>query len=698
MISGLSISGPLKSVYRNNCQQISPAKAVNNLYIDPKETGMDALVLQPKDITGFNVKNLVGAINDRHPDIKVIYIYAKESDASKLSNVDKYHIPKMTPEELKNAVDKSLADKVISENNVIIASNDKKVLTGKRASHKMGSKVDRLQDNVEKLDEDKNELSLESEGEQEGIEVIDLEDEESNPITLDDEQIGDPKLKELFDLSEGIPRTSPAEKSFEYKAEDKPLTIEQQISKIVDLTDWNALQEYCNLERIKIDLMNDSSQYAGCINFMNTLEQSVDSALNNPKLKPDEKMLKIRELGIEKSGVKAQANNILVTKYVSILDKLTDLITRETTRQMTDFKDKLNKLVVKQDFFSNEDDVRELIDQRLKIQLLIGTTMSGIINTYKVMHQTANDIISKMDEDLPTENKYVNEILKPYASYFKPENAGKLFLELTSAVDEKRLVLSSIEDKLQAIFTAVFKLVEIDSEIIANYQHKLDIFKAQNTEEVIVMTTMLKSALRLYIASKNVGLTTTSLMASGCLARRRNTIHLDLRKENRLAMYEDLVTPLDDLLRTNVERDLVICQESVTDVDRLEYILKSLNDKLYYYHNINIVLDEDQIDFIERLGKELRTIVIVTSCTPKALLDTKDLVSKINVENVAQKLVEIAPPIDPVKIAVELGIDVTKCQITTIPYSLDVARCTAEGHVPYEKPELRTIYEKGMRI
>lgn len=696
MICAMSLAGPLKKVYGNKCMQISAAKAVANLMLDPVESNMDALVVQPKDVGSFTAKNLVAAIEDRHEKIKVIYIYSKESDAAKLDDVSKYCISKITPDNIKEVIDEALADKALTEKNIIVASNDKQILSGTKGRSKRAQTIIALKENVEEVPEEDDVIDLASLADEEEEETVisvaeEEEEEEVGKIVINCEE--EEKVPELT-----IPSTSPIEDIFEKPEEPKRETIEERINNIKEFNDWNALKEACNVEAMKIELMNESAQYAGCVNYMTVLEQRITTLFKDDNLSVEDKMFKIRELGVEKSGIKAQANNILVQKYNTIIDAITNLVVREMDKKIITIKNNLNKLVVKQDFFTREEDVRVLIDKRLEIQIGIGELMQGIIQTYKVMSNSSQEIIKGMDEGLPTESKFVNEIMKSYENYFKPENAATLFLEITRAVEEKRLVLSAIEDKLESLFKAVYKLIEIDSEIIENYQNKLDIFKAQNTEEVVVMTTMLKSALRVYIAPKNVGLTTTALTLSGCQARRRNTILLDLRDGNKLDQYKVNFTDLNELLTTNVEQDLVICKEHVTDVDRLEEILNKLNDKLYYYFNINILLDEDQIEYINRMEKDLRTVIFVTNCTKSSLDSLKRLVESIKLENVAQKIIEIAPPIDPTRIAIDAGIDVTRCQVTSVPYMVEIAKCTMEGEIPYFKREIRDVYERGIRL
>lgn len=727
MICALSLSGILKKVYGNKCMQVSAAKAASNLVLDPAETGMDAIVIQPRDISSFTAKNFVAAIRDRHEKVKVIYIYSKDSDANKLDNVEKFFIRKVTQENIKEAIDEVLAEQTLSEKNIIVQSNDKKVLFGDKGKNKKGRSILRLNSNIEEIEEQEEEEDIEEsfsipesaeiDEVNEPISLSDLEETLSN--TTDEDNISIPATEEEEftirpeatvskfanevinseeKISTEIPSTSPIENIFAPPVAKKELSIEERINNISEFSDWGLLKDACNIENLKVELMNESAQYAGCVNYMSVIEQRVATLFKDNNLTAEEKMFKIRELGVEKSGIKAQSNNILVQKYNSVMDAITNLVVKEMDKRITNIKASLNKLVVKQDFFSREEDVRKLIDQRLEIQVGIGELMQGVIQTYKVMSNNSQEIIKGMDENLPTENKYINEIMKPYENYFRPENASMLFMQLTQAVEEKRLILSAIEDKLQSLWTAVFKLIELDSEIIENYQNKLDIFKAQNTEEVVVMTTMLKSALRVYIGPKNVGLTTTALTLSGCQARRRNTILLDLREGNKLDQYKVNFTDLDTFLTTNVEQDLVICSEHVTDVDRLEEILTKLNDKLYYYFNINILIDEEQVDFVERLEKDLRTIIFVTNCNRVSLEKTTEIVSKIKLNNVAQKIIEIAPPIDAAQIAIDAGIDVTRCQVTSIPYMVEVARCTATGEIPYFKREIRDVYEAGVRI
>lgn len=708
MICAISSATILKKIYGKNVMQVSTSKAVESLAISPKESFMDVLVLQPKDITSFVAKHLVTAISKKHEDIKVVYLYTKEIDGKKLNNVLKYQVPAITMESVKEAIDEVLEDVVIGAKETVIATNDMNILKENKHSGlvklKGAPKKKATEEEIEEA-EDIVMPVMDDPEEEETFSFIEMardrdDDEDKPDITLPDIDDIEDKININADIEIPSIHREYVPPATTVNVNTNTVTIEERIKNIVEYKDWDLLHEEIKYEKIRIELLNESSQYAGCLNTLSILEQKISVEYARQDVSAIDKISSIRELCINKAGIKATANNLLVQKFVGLIDSTTDLVIKSMTKDIADTKALLNKLVVKHDFFTNELDARKLIDARLELRVKIAEQMKNIIEIFKLMNGTSQKIIENMDTDLPSSNAYLNEILIPESKLFIPENAGMLFMTLTRAVEEKRLMLSPIETQLESVFTAIFKLIEFDDEIIKNYQRQIDIFKANNTEEVIIMTTALKSAMRVYIGPVGTGVGTTVLNISGIEARSKNTILLDLRKPPKLTKeYNVPTTPLDEFLNKDIKQDLVICEESVTDVDRLEEIITKLNDKLGHYFNVNIILDETQISFVERLEKEMRTLTYVSNCQPVHELTVKSIIdSTRELSNVAKRFIAIAPPISAIDIALKMGLDVTHCQVLSIPYMQDVAKCTALGEVPYYKKEIRMMYEEGLRL
>lgn len=80
MIYVASLQIPVKKALKDQVQQSNLIKICKQLPLDPDTTNMDVVFLGPKDLIGPKAVQLQKAIENKHPDICVIYLYNKDNE------------------------------------------------------------------------------------------------------------------------------------------------------------------------------------------------------------------------------------------------------------------------------------------------------------------------------------------------------------------------------------------------------------------------------------------------------------------------------------------------------------------------------------------------------------------------------------------------------------------------------------------
>lgn len=670
MIFSASLSVYVKKALRDKSFQTSVTKMAELLPIDPKVSNMDAIIISPKDLGGMLGRQLIEAISKKHPNVGVIYIYTDEKDSQILrGDIYKKQERKITVDTINDAVASILDVKTINDNNVVVESQDKKNLSFAKIPIKRS-----LVDPTEETDE-----------------ITKPEVEFKEDITAESDNV--PQL-ELPRAEEQVAVS--LEKTEVSRAN---MTLEQRIIRCAEFADWGLFKKSLEKDAVLRDIMNENTQYAGAVNMLEVLDNQIYNIFRDPHKTAEDKFSDIREIGVNRSSYAATKNNIVVEKICNIMAAIVSSAQDTVDSRVESVRKSLDTLVTSKLSFQDQDKLRSIITERMEIQTYLLELAEDIISVYKTMDESVNDLIINMDENLPSSNAYINEVLKPQSmsGLFTPQNAQALASKLMRDLQSHRISMSVLENKVQEVVGLVFKLCEADGTIIQYQQKWIDLLKAQRVEDVVIVDTLIKNVLRIFIGPSDVGRTATTLTWCGILSRRQNTLLIDLSGGSKFSDYGVDPIPLDDFMNTVIQDQFTVVSGTINDLERLDEIIGELKLRLNYYPHINIVLDVAQVDLLNRLSDSALAVNFVSDCTPRSISQMRNCISAFTAENIARKVLIIDPAIDPLTILSSLTADPLGTKLITIPYIKYIKACSLKGMKPYESREVITIFEEAMK-
>ncbi|GGG20702.1 hypothetical protein [Paenibacillus aceti] len=102
----------------------------------------------------------------------------------------------------------------------------------------------------------------------------------------------------------------------------------------------------------------------------------------------------------------------------------------------------------------------------------------GIIEVYQAMDQSVNGLLEQFEEELPSNNDYINAVMNPLKPIFTPSNIGALTTKILGDLQQNRVSLSIMEEKIKSQINLVFKLCEEDATIIEYQQNQFALIAA----------------------------------------------------------------------------------------------------------------------------------------------------------------------------------------------------------------------------
>ncbi|WP_105614136.1 hypothetical protein [Vallitalea okinawensis] len=654
MIYSASLSAFVKKALGQKAFQTNINKIIETLPVNPKESNMDAVVIGPKDLAGISGKDLIQGIHKKHEAVGVIYVYQKEKDAKKIEgDILKIQAKKMTSVLIEEAVSEVIELKQVGKNETKLVSSD----------------------------------SIETEITTPPIAAT---------VEIPDPIISDPTVEaDLIDESVSEPMDLTEDEAHPMKM---TMSLEERIAKCGEFGDWDLFKRALEKDVLFRELLNENTQYAGVVNMLEVLDRQIANTFKDTSKTAEQKFMEIKEIGLNRSAYKATQNNIIAEKVMAIMTAIVASAEATVDKRVNAIRSALDKMSTSKVMFADQDKLRSLINERLEIQTQLLELTREIIEVYKSMDATITEIIEDMDEGLPSENPYINEIMKPAKRVFTPQNAANVASKLMSDLQNNRVSMSLLEGKIKNVITLVFKLCEADDSIIDYQQKLITLLSAQRIEDVIIVDSIIKNSLRLFVGPSEVGRTSTALTWGGILSRRQNTLLIDLTGSSKLRDYGVEPVTLDDFLANRVEKQFLCVEGYVgNEIDQLDEIVGELKTRLNYYPYINLILDTSQQSLLDSLTDSALTVHFITDCTPRGIALTRDSISNFKDGNIAKKIVLIDPPIDPIKLLNDLTVDPLLTKLVTIPHLAQIRACSLKGIAPYDHKEIIDIFEEAFR-
>lgn len=749
MIYAANMSAPVKKAYGELCMSTTMAKIIEQLSLDPELSGMDACVLGPKDVAGINGAKLKAAMVNAHPNTRIIYIYSKDKEGQLLDIKYKKQVKKVDPVSVKDAVDSVLNTDLVSSKDVvssdtrapkpITSAAQRPVNAGGMKGGLFGNKKAKAQDaKAEKADSSAKKLEFDP-----ALELYYVVDPLGQMVYMDpttqqplkrsevakrkkeiEEARGvsaDAQENESTDENDGIdinlPETGDAESSnggdeqetveiqdsimdmpAESAAPQIPQSyLERHIAEIKDFNDWGLLEQALQKDTAMRSLLEENSTYQGVVNMLDVLDKQIKAIYYDPGMDAKQKFDKILEVGSQRSTLMAQKNDMVTRKVLDIIESVTISARRTVDDVITTRRKQVESITLKDKAIADDSDIRAAIEARGKTEFELLAVIKGIISIFKAIDVEIDDTVRSLDAELPSDNKFINDMMGPATKVLTPVNTKALVNTMMKAISEKRGAFQAMEGSVRSLLDLMHDAMEKESAIIEHYQYMTRMLIANRVEDAVIIDSIIKNVLNVYIGAPKTGRTATALTWSGCQSRCRNTLLVDLTDSENLKSYGVEPAKLDDFMRERIEREFCIVEGRVNDIEELHELIAELKTRLDYYAIINVLVDYKDVEFIKLLAENALTLNYITNCTNDNIQDMSECYNMVDTKNVARKIVMIDPPINVLKITEMMGADPTIVKCVSIPNVQKVRMCALTGDRPYEYSEVRAIYEDAFK-
>ena len=754
MIYSAKLAAPVKKAYGERCYGTNIQKICEQLSLDPEVSGMEACVLCPKDVAGIMRKKVQLAIEDKNPDVCIIYIYNNEKEADLVDTPFKKQVKKTTPNVVKDIVEDCMGNYLLSAKKTVVSRDAKvtktinskpedvqvtagglkgglfknKAAAAKKDNQEVGDelkydvaldlwyKIDALGNQVyinKKTGKEMTKMQVEArktrikqgsyklpktlpEGvrpdpaDAENVEipddlvVRDIEDEEDDiPVNL-----GEPKEPEAPVVEE------PVKPNLEERVESD---FERNLKEVSNFHDWGLFKEAMSKDAAIRQLLEENTTYQGVVQMLSVLDTEIKTTYYDKGLTSQQKFEKVLEIGNKRSTLMATHNDILARKVLDVIDAVTIGARRTVNDLLDEHRKSMEQITVSKEGLFDETELHRLVDMRSKAMCELLALVKSTIQLYQAMDLEVSDVILDMDKRLPSDNEYINEMVGSAAEVLTPTNSMELARTMMRALQEKREAFVLVEEQVRKVIDSIRELFDRDEAIIRYQQHITQMLKAHRVEDAVIIDSVIKNILNVYIGQRGSGLTATALTWSGCLARRRNTLLIDLSNESKLGDYGEDVVDLDEFMRQRIDRPLCVVAGTVPDVEALSELITELKTRLDYYAHINVILDSTQLEYAKVLAKESLTVNYITNCTKDNMEEMGNVYASVDVNNVAQKVLMVNPTIDVLKVAEYMNIDVTATKCVSIPDVPKIKSCGVLQDKPYEYVGVRTVFEEAFK-
>lgn len=642
MIYGASLGPFVKKALPGRAFQTNVNKIIESLPIDPKESNMDAIILGPKDMNGVLGRMLEEALKKKHSDIKVIFFYQKDTEAALISgDVKKIRISKVTIEDIEEAINQTLDPNEIGQDSRVWESGDNRTYTN-----------------------------------------------QTDAITeLIPNEAGSVETLANLEVAAAVEPNLVVTKS-----------IEQRVAEMGEFSDFNFFKQSFEKDGIFKELLQENTKYADLVNLLESLDQKIAHIFTDISITAELRFELVKQISVDRSAYKGLQSNIVADKVISIMGAVVKSAEATLDSRIDTIRKAMDTISTVKLVFADQSRLQEIIDSRLAVQMDLMELSKEIIEVYQAMDQGVMDLLHHFDEEPPSDIAYINELMKPVKSLFKPQNIAAISNKVIGDLQKNKVSLSIMEDKIKSLINLVFKLCEEDATIIDYQQKLINLLMTQRVEDVVIVDNIIKNALRIFVGPSDTGRTATAVIWSGIMSRRQNTLLLDLTGNSKLSQYGMESVPLEGFLKDRLERPLLCVDGNLDEqLDVIDEVVAEIKTRLNYYSHIHIILDASQTALLSRLAASALVVHYITDCTPRGTKLLKQAIEAFTEENIAQKVILIDPPIDPIRMLSELSIDPLIVKLIILPRLQYIKACSLNHTKPFESQEIVEVFEEAFR-
>ena len=683
--AGLSIAA--RKALPNKCVQKSIGYIIQIMPAAPDVSDMEVLLLGPQDFKGAAAKGLNEALSKKHPNVCAIYICTKEKEKALCTaeGVNIKQVGKMEPKAIQEAVSEFYGQQV-KDNDIAYGDGADRILKGDKnpaqpkaairgpgrpkPPQQGGPKSHKVHTGDDDDDENEGE-GVPPEGEGEGV---------PTPEPPPTEPTTDP---------EPLPPLPP--------------TGIELVESVKDFNDWDVFTQQLQKDSVISEALLRSSEFQGVRNMMEVYSVKMNDVMRDSRLTPEQKMAAIKEFGHNRQTLAAASNSKMVDDWLKLWHSVCSVAEGIVRERLSNINHAVVSTTAQREAFI-EQQVTGVVDA----EKTIGEYAVELINIESRLtdlwafayNESVVNIGQKLNEKLPSDNEWINSMLGKSIEDFRTDNAESLISRIFQGLKESRISLSQVQDEISALYVTCFNMLKEYGQISVYQKNVMDLLRANHVENIVIRDTLLKECFRVFVGTSGTGLTATTTIYASMMARRGNTVVIDLTGHAKYERYGHEAIDLSRFMEERVQQQLLfVTTNDKQDPENLAMLLNELKARMTYYRNIIVVLDAAQQEELDQLGREALTIAFVTNNTSDSLeaisiayQDSRGL------PNTGRMLCAIDAPVDATILINTLGLDISTTRLVLLPYMRDIRAMAITHQNPADYGDVLQVYENAFRV
>lgn len=656
------------------------------LSLSPSISGMEMVVLQPKDLKGLNAKSFLDKIKDKNDEIQVLYFYENDKDYLRdyAEHMQEIKVSKLNPEIIVEEINKAMEGKEILKTETQIISSDLEKGEGLKEESSIEKKY-----KFPFLSK-KQKLSKDNTSESSTVDVGSKEVVTETPtVKVEDIELNiEDKVPDI--LSEPIIEGSKEEDLSKYES------IESRLKNVKSIIDLNDTFKSIDQDIIIKNIIKENSNYFSAVNTMEFLDIQIRNIYYDKTRSNQERLAEIQDIIRKRSALKDVNNNMLADKVISIIELTTTTCSNIIAEKLADIQEGLDKIVSPMTVLADNDTLNKMIQKRLDYYQELQTTINQLENLYSLIDTVARDTVKKFEEDVPTSDTYINSFLEPVTNLYRPLNTEKLIQQISESILKNQMKFEVVEVKIKQLINILFRICSLDTDIIKNQENTINLLKANRVEDIIIPTTIVKAFTRIVAGGEDSGKTATAIILAGISSRVKDTLVIDFSSNSKLSDYGIVSTDLMEYLSDRKSSSLTFLTSDVVTIDDFLGIIESLKELTAMYGSIFFIFDDKREELLKEASKECMSVTIVSNCSDRSQNSAKNIYSNIDKTNTAVKVALIDPPIDSINLASQIA-DLLTTKLITLPHSNTIRGCAIKKMKPYENTDICLIYKEAFK-
>jgi len=644
-----------------------------HVQLDPSISNISVLILNGAEVTAATGRSYREAITAANEKVTVLVMCQNDREAQKSifkPNVHNIVVGKAKGKELSDLISDYL-EKLSAKDNVTIIPSSEEVSTD--VQNYEDFKIDTFEFNNSGLEFNDGAIGAA------GAEESEFKSEEIKPASdgfnyFEAKPEMDVKKDDKMEINP---------KNFFDRIEDSPLENFESIEELRQRLDKNA---------IYTRLLKESATYNDVVTKLRLLEKRVSNVITDKSLTVTQRVEAIQDIVSERSVLKSMENEMISTYVSSIITAVTETIAHMVTDDMSRYRSRIADTDTKSLYIGNTEKVSKAMDDRYKIQVELASRIEGINRLVNTLSSVVTESSKDMYQNVPTSNPYINTFLRPVMG-FAPRDLTVHVESLFKALDEGILTLSAVEGEIRALLESTALLCSVDEETVRYQQELIDTMRVQRVEDIVIVDSTIKSALRLFIGPDDSGKTAAAVIVHEGLSRRGNALIIDLTGKEKLSIYLNDVEPLEDHIRhSNDGAHTRLCANDLSKLN-LDELIEYLKDCVPRFRDISVLLDASTgMEMFAKLQHFAKAVTVVCKTNLSCLNAVKQVIRGITAANIAKRVCVVSPAVEPLEIMSLIDAQVTEYKYTPIPNIPEIQACALRRANPGMIKEVREVY------